>query len=59
MHSSLRNKMVHVRNRKNYLQKRKADELIAKETERKKKKLDMVATLVKLNSEINELKYKP
>ena len=39
--------------------KRKADELISKETERKKIKHDMEASLLKLDSEINELKYKP
>ena len=39
--------------------KRKADELISKENEWKKIKHDMEATLLKLDSEINELKYKP
>ena len=39
--------------------KRKADELISKETEGKKIKHDMEATLLKLDSEINELNYKP
>ena len=39
--------------------KRKADELLVKETERRKIKLDMEATLLKLDTEINELKHKP
>jgi len=39
--------------------KRKADEQISKETERKKIKHDMEATLLKLDSEINKLKHKP